>query len=378
MLQSSTYAPVDSKKPRPQHITINALKPPREPGEMRGPVMRRLRRRDSISSSHQERALEQVFAKPFKGRTRSDKSDMVDSWVSSMLSTSPPMDDDGLSRGNSTRQHNRSRGIRPGHRGQLGTPQHARLPRRDFSMSRSARSDPEDFASGAYKEPLSEADDDDINTVDDDADNEENNEENSADEAETNADSVREAPHATTLRLRGFPKTSALTGPSSVFDSSPQLTRDTLAALQPPPPPRRPLPSNFHERNESTNTILFSPIKHKPVSEDDSPSSRKKGNGGYSDRKPPGARPRPIIGDTRQATDLTALADLADDNEANFRMLPSSFATQMAMANSVESGMNKLMLAKIGALEEGIKDIKDILGDVKKMRKREAKLSREA
>ena len=238
LLRSPPYNTLEIPRTKSQHITIDAMKPPRDPNEIRSPAIHRLRRRDSINSSHQDRALDQVFATPIKS---ADMSDMVDSWVDNMLSSSPLMDESGLA----FRHHQRPRGSRPRHYSPRPT---QRFLRREFSHTRSALSDPEEFASGGFGEPFSEA----VHTEDEDADNEANIEDNTDDEEEeeTNAESM----YGSSLMPPNANRLSSLSGSSSL-----PLTRDTLAALHPTHNPHRSRPK-IHERIGSTNTVLFNPV----------------------------------------------------------------------------------------------------------------------
>jgi hypothetical protein len=203
--------------------------------------------------------------------------------------------------------------------------------------------------------------------------------------------------------------------PSSVASSSRKnhLPSKTLAPPKISPPKRR-----VHDRNMSTNTILYNPVKDAHSSSASPPKSRpltaKKGNtgthtpasGAITGQRAPRhsiyttalSKPRPIMPsrtqfqsvpnfnmDTtierppkgqnrrrRSSLDM-GMSDLGIDANPNAMLgaVPSSFATQMAMAtgalkglgpqNGREEGtegmMGRLMLARMKTLEEGFAEV---------------------
>ncbi|KAI5848306.1 putative integral membrane channel protein [Tricharina praecox] len=373
MLRNSTFVPSDAISGRntgSKH-TMTAFKPRDETTSLLNPAVKRLRRKQSVASStQQERILEQVFARPFRGTTlqgeQSDvdgQGDNVDSWMNTVLAASPPTEAEGFSRANMLK-----RGLRRGRGGPQrfnsirdygAMVQRTHLPPRDFSMSR-PKSDP-DISKGTYKETL------DVRTEDDDADNEANSVDGDADGNETNEESThdRDQDHDEKFDLYSSELYSI------DMPSSPQVLApgpaEHIAFLA---PPRKLRPNRHHERTGSNNTILFSPtplLRRRDSASSSSPSDTESSSAVAQKRKaspsgrksPPKlavSRPRPIPSSSRRDIHSTPTLTNIDADES-LRMVPSSFATQMAMATGADAMLSKLVLAKMAALEETMKDL---------------------
>jgi len=141
-------------------------------------------------------------------------------------------------------------------------------------------------------------------------------------------------------------------------------------------PPARRMRLKHHFRTNSSNTVLFDPVLQSGSSNDE---------GGGDIVVPAVTRPRMINSSRSQfqsVPDLDGLrymneygrrhhsssdlANLADDRQT---IIPPSFASQMAIASdSADAMLNRLVLAKIGSLEENVKDVKQLLKEVKTMK----------
>lgn len=407
MLRSSVYVPTDAitnHNPSSQS-TLMAFKTPHE---ALNPVGRSLRRKTSIASQQQEHILEQVFARPYKrggaGTIRSDMSEVgkgsvVNSWVNNVLSASPPTDEGftrshrrPFRRGRSV--HNRFGGIRD-HYSSMAV----RTPARDFSVTRSTRSNPEEFVEvGVSKELTSE------NDLGADADNEANSvvgEETTEESAHDAVDGPerRRSPRIVPSKLRDFsgpgPGSPSASSATSRAVRDPSSPRPETTATSSHPSRRR----NHHDRTPSSNTVLFNPVRRPVVSDgddddddDNNSNSNSNNNNNNNNLRLPGrmspgggssgksrsqttTRPRPIANNPRLHFQPTP--NLPDRGQSARTMMrngeiPSSFATQMAMATGGGDVLfNRLVLAKIGALEESMKDIKEILGEVRKAKKKD-------
>lgn len=341
MLRSSIFVPADAVKNNAgPKSTMIAFQTPNEHNNL-GPVASQMLRRKGSVGSHmtqQERVLEEVFARPYKGAEVNDmdnKGNVVDSWVNNVLAASPPTD---AGRGVSSRRGrpapNRFSSIRD-----YGSIR--RLPPRDFSMTRSAHSDP-DVSTSAY-DFVAIYTEDDADNEDDDETNEE-----SAHEAE---DMEMDEKQHTPQQASGFDIATASTGTASLL----QLPEEDIAPI----PPRKLRSSRHHSRAGTNDTAVFSPKEHRSrsPSSPSPPPSRSK-----SSAK---SKPRPITG-RPQSSHLLSTTGL----EEGAGMVPSSFATQMAMATG-DAMLGKLVLAKIGALEESIDAIKELLGEQRRERRRD-------
>lgn len=369
---------------------------------------RRFRGGSVVGSQHQEAALDEVFRKPYKNSAamRAGRADVrsigtggvVDSWMKGVVSPTGSLTTD-IEGGFAARRRALARGRRGLPRresyGTIEGPRTGGLNAKYFTdASKSVISDPEEFIGKvesqqplggmALAETMTEGDAD--------------NEENSGDDEEMNEDT--ENPEAVL--------------PVVEISSSPQKTMT-------PPRPRSleftkhsasPRPKGRTRANTSTSILYTPPAlqssedefevgKFKPI-----PMSRKvsqrsaQGTGtpgeNSSGKKTPrssrpqtATRPRPILPSRKhfQSTSTLEGLSLLNDHEGrrknsetmedlanqdNIVMVPSSFATQMAMAIGAGGGvgsdmLGRLVLARIGTLEEGMKDVKDILKEVKKL-----------
>jgi len=363
MLRNATFVPCDaiSRMNTGSKRTMAAFKPRDESVSLLNPAMKRLRhKRSVVSSTQQERVLEQVFARPYRGATlhggeQSDvdgQGDNVDSWMNTVLAASPPTEAEGFGRASMLR-----RGLRRGRGGHqrfnsirdYGAMDQGSLAPRDFSLRR-PRSDP-DVPKGTYKETL------EVRT-DDDADNEAN----SVDGDETNEESTHDHGHDRNEKFDLYsPELSGIDTPSGPRALSPEPGEEHITFL---PFPRR--PNRHHERTGSSNTILsIPPLRRHDSASSSSPSSTessavaKRKTSSPGRKSPPKIaipRPRPIVGSSRR--DIHSTPTLTNiDAEETLRMVPSSFATQMAMATGADVMLSKLVLAKMAALEETMKDL---------------------
>jgi hypothetical protein len=318
MLRSSIFMPTDAVTNHNTGLksTMIAFQ---TPAEHNTAAAQKLRRKGSVAShmTQQERVLEEVFARPYKGAD----SNAVDSWMNNVLASSPPTDIGG--RGTSRRRGRHFAGIRD--YGSI----HPRRPQRDFSMTRSAHSDP----TSAYDFSGFHTEDD----TDEDGDGASEEEEESIhdiemgvamDEKQRTPREVRDFDFSTTF--------SEIAGPAS-RPSSPQPHEDDIASSSLPKRQHR-----HHERAGSNNTAIFSPKTSSP------PSSRGKSS--------PKSKTRPIS--SRQQSNSSHLLPLDGGEEG---IVPSSFATQMAMATAGDAMMGKLLLAKIAALEDNMAAVRELL-----------------
>ena len=399
MLRSSVYVPTDAitNHNPSSRSTLTAFKTPHE---VLNPVDRSIRRKTSIASQQQEHVLEQVFARPYKragaGTIRSDMSEVgkgsvVNSWMNNVLSASPPTDE-GFARGprrpfrRGRSVHNRFGGIRDQYSSMA-----VRTPVRDFSVTRSTRSNPEEFVEiGMSKELASE------NDLGADADNEAAGEETTEESIHDPVDSERlKSPRIAPSNLRDLsgPGPASVSASSATSRAGPSPRPETTVTSSHPSRRRR-----HHDRTPSSNTILFNPVRRPAVSDGDDddddddgddnsngnnndsnnarPPTRLSPGGGSSGKSRPqtATRPRPIANPRLHFQTTPNLPDRRQSARTMMRNgeIPSSFATQMAMATGGgDVLLNRLVLAKIGALEESMKDIKEILGEVRKARKKD-------
>jgi hypothetical protein len=232
--------------------------------------------------------------------------------------------------------------------------QGSRLAPRDFSLSR-PRSDP-DVPKGTYKETL------EVRTDADDADNEAN----SVDGDETNEESTHDHCHDRNEKFALYsPELSGIDTPLGPRALLPGPGEEHITFL---PPPRKLRSNRHHERTGSNNTILSSPppLRRRDSASSSSPSGTESSSaatkrktsspGRKSSPKVAIPRPRPIIGSSRRDNLSTPTLTNIDADET-LRMVPSSFATQMAMATGADVMLSKLVLAKMTALEETMKDL---------------------
>lgn len=389
----------------PRPATLAAMQKPRDTDTAEptifSPVARRLRRRESMGSQMQAKVLEEVFRKPFRPLTATTAGEAegndVDSWMNGVADATP-----------SNPFAHRRRLFKRG-RGKDGPPPirgYGSISR-DMSAARSALSDPEDFAAttGAYRNPLGEAEYPGMRT-DDDADNEENSaDEQDADETVDETLEENERPLETVPEASGSSETRAGSANSGLSESvggkpSPrptptQTTTHTHA--------RRTRPTRHHIRTDSVQTVIHRPLPNALDSDSSTNSTTKRPPRRTGTKTPaagittPGPKPRarstvaipprqnpvfpgsaPDVG-LRHPTDeygrparrrsISDMSDLLAGGGAGNVQLPSSFATQMAMAttgrSSADSMLNQLLLARMGTLEQSVLDLKDMLKEKK-------------
>ncbi|KAH0613298.1 uncharacterized protein H6S33_009678 [Morchella sextelata] len=372
---------------------------------------RRLRGGSVMGSEHQEAALDEVFRRPYKGslRMRASKGDVrsigtggvVDSWMNGVVSPTGSLTTD-IEGGFATRRRALTRrgrtlrridsygtieGVRPGN-----------MQTKHFTGgTKSFVSNPEEFrgrtddgqqlGEGAtIAEILTEGD----------ADNEGNSEDDGDDE-------INEDTENTDAAIQELDRSP-----------SPQKT------MTPPRPrslefPKQGLPirPKKHHRTGTSTTVLNSQTMLRTSGENSSveniqaiPMSRRAserlsvpGEGSPGRKSPRSSRPqtanrsRPVLS-SRRTIDSSSLIKDHEERRRNSvtmeelarqidtAMVPSSFATQMAMATGTRGGvgddmLGRLVLARIGTLEEGMKDVKDILREVKKLSAKSKDKSRE-
>ncbi|KAF2708816.1 hypothetical protein K504DRAFT_491475 [Pleomassaria siparia CBS 279.74] len=395
-------------------------------------------REPSITTFHKDRALEEVFRRPFRDNSvqappsqlagRRNSGNVVTDWMKAMSSDGDPTPPQEDTRSVLDRLETKKR---PGMRRTKTAGPTSYRRKHPLATIRTAASDPDNSIS--FQLPIPEEAEPDISTEDlphqTDADGD--------DELLTNDDEER-TPTETMYR-----KTKA----GSDKENSAQIGYDTsedeffhapTTVLQRPPartpartPARASSPSSAgfdqshnmspnkrqgklkpsHNRNWSTNTVLFSPSKF-PVEQTSRSSSpdrrpRTSGRSGTATpgriitdgRRTPGTRPRPIMPPremTRQSANIAnvlaldnrrrdpsfnALAlDLASDLGDNrhgpdfgaLGALPGSFTTQLEMAarararngsDDENNRMSRIMLARMTTLEEGFRDVlKEVKG----------------
>lgn len=369
---------------------------------------RRFRGGSVGGSEHQEAVLDEVFRRPYKGSmaVRASKTDVrsietggeaVDSWMKGVVSPTGSLTTD-IEGGFAIRRRALARGRRGLRRrdsyGTIGGVLPGGHHTKYFTdASRSVISDPEDFVTKTEcRHPLEARETLAETMTEGDADNEEN----SGEEEEMNEDT--ENPEAGDA----LPEAERL--------PSPQKT------LTPPRPrslefPKHSVPirPRKHFRTNTSTTILytqptvqssddeFTVGKIQAVSMSRRASERLSIPGeNSSGKKTPrssrpqtASRPRPIPptrktlqpvqnldgpnlmnGHEERRRNSETMEDLA--HQDNIAMIPSSFATQMAIAIGARGGvgddmLGRLVLARVSALEEGMKDVKDILREVKKL-----------
>ena len=398
-------------------------------------------REPSVATYQKDRALDEVFRRPFRDNTirgtqksqeRRKTSNVVDHWMQNLGplgEASPPMEQD---RSIVERLETR----RPLSRGsQLLRRRHAGVGRNFTGATRSVASDPEDFAdAGSTPRPRKRREDTDLPTLgmDDlpqqtDADGDDELHTNDEDENVTldrqnQEDYFQQTPSAKpkiSFRTKSSSSSYHATFVSPLDESA---TVPTLAQR----PPRRP-----HNRNVSTNTVLYNPSSDAAGRSMASPGrnlitarNRAKDAGTGSGTMTPAsaggrraprhfikgaAQPRPIMpprGAFQSAPDLGGMVmmdtrprnnrdssfaiDLGSDIGDNKAIgggfvgaVPSSFQTQMAYAtgamragraagggNDDQRMMGRLMLARMNTLEESFRDF---LKEVKDWRNEDAR-----
>jgi hypothetical protein len=437
MMRNSTFVPADAIRSGRSKLNNGGNAQGRFSENRMHSTVRRLQHKDSVGSQQQERVLEEVFAAPYRRvNVRTDRSEIsgrpgesVASWI---MAASPPTEVEGAFGGirrirNANKRPDRRGRVVPSRVGGVhanygSIVQNPTAPNRDISVSRSARSDPEIFATGtgAFQDSTTESDPLGTRT-DDDADNEENSGEEYA--SETNEESAVEVmlPKLNPPQNVSTPHQLA-SNPSRSSPTAVAGREDFVSRGIPRPPFIH--QSRHHERINSTNTTPFGPEQKglpaiaTPLSSPPPPSSKNDnqpespaphrgnngGTGGYSlgwdipkARPSATSRSRPTIAPRNQqfvpssvgpdglrllgemarhrpSPGPSVLEDFANHDKDMGLQIPSSFATQMAIATGKNDVMwNRMVLAKIGALEEGMKDIKEILKEAKKIKSRDRK-----
>lgn len=371
-----------------------------------------LMREPSIATHQQDRALDEVFRRPFRENSAQDlhqspdgrrKHLMVNDWMQRVdPSSSNHHDEEGPDDGDpgELRQH------------RLGHPIRRYMTKgsmRNFTdTARSVASDPEEFVNHDFFRPtlpepvpppprrrptgreVSHATDID---GDDERTSDENEDEDSADQK----------PASTNLSIQREDKRemSRNTSPPKFFRSRPSTAK--LLSRKNSPTRRRPRTPQHHSRTASSGTVLYDPIE--PLDDDGlsktgsslSQNLPKMSKPGTAPATPPsGGRrtPKRASGEIKRRSALVSkngLASVPDfgiglelgsdigDNKALgggfVGAIPSSFATQMMYAQGGpprRSGsdtdsrdmLSKLVLARMNHLEEGfrevIKEVKDL------------------
>ena len=433
VLQGAAYEPTDlvENRGRPG-ARVRAFEAPGAGLNLFSPRAHRLRE-PSVATFHKDRALAEVFRRPYKDNTvrgtqkRHERSNVVDSWMSDMGpngTASPPVEQDRsvVDRLEARRlAHRRSQAMmrrRQAGRGRSFT---------DATMS--VLSDPEEFVSrGNLRRPFHRHESTDLPTMsmDDlpeqtDADGDDElvtNDEDTPLETSTSIDVKKR-----TQKENYFQHTPTVKSRSVAFGSASWSSRNAHESpLQDPSfdqstvhrPRRTP-----HARNLSTNTILFDPLPRKADSS--SSPSRKivtaknsaKNTGTDSGALTPASagrrtpkrahRARPIMPPRtafQSAPDLAGMlmintqqsrkhslgfdigSDIGDNKAIGGGFVPHSFQTQMAFAtgalragpasagaNDDQRMMSKMMMARMTNLEEGFRDV---IKEVKDWRKGEA------
>ncbi|OCK78768.1 hypothetical protein K432DRAFT_356192 [Lepidopterella palustris CBS 459.81] len=451
VLSHFAYGPTDLVEQRGRATAKVPAFSIRGPGDLYSPGARL--REPSITTFQKDRALEEVFRRPFRDPTlsqaneetiagRRKSSNVVRDWMQGMGhegGASPP-----LEQPRSVLDQLETR--RPRMR-RVATSQRVLNRRRNLSATtRSAASDPEELTSfmPAKPYPIQEEEDFPDMSMDDlpqqtDADGDDELVTNDEDDRGTFGRSTEDIghdsdkenkyrkPHETSSEEEYFRTpltakqlTPAL--PSSLSSAARARHHDASPSQARPTRPKR-----SHNRNLSTNTVLFSPTQpsQQPTSRGVSPSKRppttRSGTATPGGRRTPNrptmlamtCHPRPILPPqgVRQPTpniadflglnvsdqhrrdpSFNALAlDLASDigdnrhgpNVTAFGAMPASFSTQLEMAaarrrtgNNDEDAVmvNRIMLARMTTLEEGFRDM---LKEVKGLRREDGGTSKE-
>lgn len=294
ILSRMSYEPTDLVEQRgrmPHKMPAFSM---RGPADLFSPGVRV--REHSIVTFHKDRALEEVFRRPFKGtpmRERREESlmeqhkstNVVQNWMQSMNhegGASPPMEqaESVLERLETRRTHFRR-----------ANTANLLLPRKRTSSAagRSVASDPAELTSQAASRPHPIAEEDDSfemtideairQTEDDDGDDElvTGDEEDHDTTDRTNHESThndsdkenRQADDSSHSEDESYFRPSTATRTPAFPSSLPSATRlRLLGASNAPSSPTRPLAAAdyTHNRNTSTNTVLYSPIPQLQIS----------------------------------------------------------------------------------------------------------------
>ena len=438
ILGSSIFEQSDvfSKK-RIRRTVHESLDPMAETGIF-SPASRRIRG-GSVASHHQDRALDEVFKRPYRGSfsvSQTNKLDIpnagggaaggvVASWMRGVVSPtgSPPTEfEDRFSIrrrviGKRTRNMTRIR-----KRDSYGTIEEMRRPSNLRDPPRSVISDPEEFAVTGELEDLKRFNESQLKTevqeiirTDDDGDDEGYSHEGEEEEEETNDNETLDPgePESEQQFDSEMEDAQMIPSPTKGIPDSP----DTLTSTKPPQSaPIKQFTSRHHIRTNSTQTIrhgfnppieqssgdeiVFPPRLSRRSSERTGEQTPENASGKRSSprssrpqtaTRPPRAfaAPRkhfqsfptmevphlPVQNEKAGPPSASPILGLAQIHDEPF---PSSFATQMAMATGTRDGLADLMLgrivlSRIGNLEESMKDVKLILHEVKKLGKDKAR-----
>lgn len=391
------------------------------------PVPRRIRA-GSVASHQQDRALDEVFRRPYKGEPsiRSERKmdvpgGVVTSWMKGVVSPtgSPPTEfEDGFN----IRRRSMARG-RPGFakfakRDSYGTIEDLQRNAVLRKPTRSVISDPEEFANtgemeglGFFGESHIKPEPVDVIRTDDDGDDEANSRDEEDEEEITNDTEGHDNGEPGSEQETGGENTPTKSTPvkgTPGLPKEPSFTKLTQQAL------RKQFASRHHIRTDSSQTIKnpfnppivqssedefekIGPIRLSRQSSErtavwamDNASGKK--HSPRSSRPQTATRARAIttprkflqslpnleglhlmVPNDEHVRSPSPILDLAQHPEEP--QLPSSFATQMAMATGARGGVADLMLgrmvlSRIGNLEESMKDMKLILHEVKKLNNR--------
>ncbi|KAG0129559.1 cation channel family transporter [Tuber indicum] len=392
-------------------------------------VSRRIRA-GSVASHHQDRALDEVFRRPYKGelsirsgRKMDVPGGVVTSWMKGVVSPtgSPPTEfEDGFNIRNRAMAKGRSGLARFTKRDSYGTIEDLQRNAALRKPTRSVISDPEEFTNtgemeglGAFEEGHAKPESLGIIRTDGDDGDDEANSRDEEDEEEITNDTEGhdyEAPSSEQeTDKENTPTKGAPTESTPGLPKDPSFTKLTQQAL------RKQFASRNHVRTNSSQTIKnafnpaivqssedelerVNPVRLSRQSSErtavwamDNASSGKK-HSPRSSRPQTATRARAIttprkflqslpnleglhlmVPNDEHVRSPSPILDLAQHPEEP--QLPSSFATQMAMATGARSGVADLMLgrmvlSRIGNLEESMKDMKLILHEVKKLNNR--------
>lgn len=395
------------------------------------PNARRRVREPSITTYQKDRALDEVFRRPFAGDTtryivrgdgRRQTSNIVKDWMRGMgpEPAHPPdeQDPEEVNRLEALPRHSRPP-LR--HRNWIGTA-------RDFTeTTRSVASDPEEFINNGFTHVTVHRRGRDLFSptrtrqlsrhTDVEGDDELTSEDNE------DGHSLGDRESLTRLRVDDDEELS----PKAKGKSTPRfsISRPSTAKLlsRKSSPTRRQRPSLRHERNMSSATILYNPVPTEPEDEtrqgtlsiaESIPKSSRAGSGavtpvstgGRTPKRPDAntSRPRPIIPPRSSFTSLSDVgvlrahdsrsvpnrpplipdlgSDLGDNKAIGGGFVPSSFATQMVYAtgalrripgsNETQDMLSKLVLARMNTLEESFREV---IREVKDLRQEGSKRS---
>ena len=408
---------------------INALTLPGTGGALFSPGNHRLRHERSVATFQKDRALDEVFRRPFRDETfrqttqsqeRRKTSNVVNHWMSSIgpngrASPPPEQDNEIVAR----LERPKPQAIRESMRKTKG--------RAFSSATKSIASDPEGFVTsrtfgnflsrrGVGRTTSETIDELPPQTDDVDGDDEiDTNDDNDAATigAGNNSDKENEEHYFQSTppinaRLRQ-PLQEVLRTPSSDRQASVSFNESPIRSVrQSPIRPRK-----HHQRNLSTNTMIFNPVQQPSMLVQATQSNRNSRDltalPGLKPPSPPNripskrqattTRARPILPSRatfqsqpnlttiggmvpldspnrrqkRSALALDLASDLGDNKEVGGGLIgavPASFATQMGWARSGLKGldrkesdhddharMSKLMLARMNELEQGFREV---------------------